>query len=604
MKQHGNDLLLYYEKELSYLRKSGIEFAKKYPKVAGRLELGVDGSPDPHVERLIESFAFITARIQRDIESEFPHLANSILGNIYPQLLNPIPSMTIAQFKLNEQNLPPVPLKIPKEHPLISFTNEGQRCRFRTCYNTNLYPLKVTQARFTDSNSFSFLKEINNRPVLHLRIEAPNTLPINKMNLESLRFYIHGERWLSNSLYEIIFSDLKYIKIYDDNKDDDFTLGESGEASVSPVGFEEDENMLPYPQNSNSGYRLIQEYFAFPEKFLFFDLNELSLKRATKYFDVYFVFHRYTNYQFRIDKDNFLLGCTPIINLFQKLSEPIRIDQLKTEYRVNPDSHWEKFTEIHSILSISSAAKTNGTHETIDPYFTFKHNKKDDSKNVYWYATRRKSMRPDMQGSEMFLSLIDLNFINFVPTQKTLYADILCTNRRLASSFPAGAWLDSEARLAELDITMLKKPTDQTDVPGDKELWRLISSLSLNYLSLTSEEKGLQALKEIISLYDFENKADTRQQISGISDMQIRTIVQRLGLDTWRGFSRGIEITLEFDNEYYAGNNSFLLASVLNRFFPLYTSVNSFTQLKIVRKQNKGEDWKTWPPRLGYKEVI
>jgi len=252
MKQHGSDLLLYYEKELSYLRKRGIEFAKRYPKVAGRLELGVDGSPDPHVERLIESFAFLTARIQRDIESEFPHLGASILGSIYPQLLNPIPSMTIAQFKLNEQNLPPVPLKIPTEHPLLSFTNEGQRCRFRTCYPLVLYPLKVTYARFADTNSYPFLKETNNRQVLHLKIEAPPVLPINKMNLESLRFYIHGERWLSNSLYEIIFSSLKYIKVFDDNKANDIGLSDWSEASVLPVGFEENENILPYPKNTNS----------------------------------------------------------------------------------------------------------------------------------------------------------------------------------------------------------------------------------------------------------------------------------------------------------------------------------------------------------------
>ena len=204
----------------------------------------------------------------------------------------------------------------------------------------------------------------------------------------------------------------------------------------------------------------------------------------------------------------------------------------------------------------------------------------------------------------MFLTLIDTDFSQKLPEQKTLYASLLCTNRVLAPSFPAGTWINSETKLADLDIILLKKPTNQIPAPEPRELWRLISALSLNYLSLTSDNEGLEALKEILNLYDFEDKADTRHQIDGISSLESKHIVRRLGRDNWRGFSRGIEIALEFDEDYFAGNNAFLLASVLNRFFPLYTTVNSFTMLKIFKKRNREEIWKIWNPRIGQKEII
>ncbi len=600
MKLIESSLLNYYQKELSYLRKRGSEFAKKYPKIAGRLELGVDTSPDPHVERLIESFAFLTARIQSNLESEFPQLATSILGNVYPQLLNPVPSMTIAYFDTSKTKLPAVPLTIPKEHKLIAFTTDGEKCRFRTCYETDLWPLELTMAEFRYTNEFRYFRSMPDLPLIQLRLKAANEFPLQKANPGKLRFYIHGENRQANTIYELLFNELKHISVIADSNRE--VANSKNKLKINPVGFEENENVIPFPNNVNSAYRLLQEYFVFQEKFMFFEISGIPEINAEDHIDIFFVLNTHSRSELEIDNSNFVLGCTPIINLFNRLSDPIRIDQFSSEYRINPDSHREHITEINSILSVMPAGTNE--QEVIEPYFSFKHHKEENKDTVYWFSRREKTKRPGLTGSDIYLSILDLNFDPASPPVKTLYAKLLCTNRHLASLMPQGTWLESEEKIAPFDITILRKPTHQINAPEGKELWRLISSFALNYLSLSSDKESLNALKEILTLYDFDNLVENRRQINGISSMQTKNIFWRIGKDNWRGFCRGIEVALEFDAENFAGNSEYLFASVLNRFFPLYTSINSFTRLKVKRKQDRGDTWKVWPPRLGTKELL
>jgi type VI secretion system protein ImpG len=604
MKSSDNDFRVYFERELSYLRKKGLEFAKRYPKIAGRLELNVDENPDPHIERLIESFAFLTARIQKNLDDEFPQLAIALLGNIYPQLLNPVPAMSTVQFNYVPGNFPSIPLSISKNHQLAAFTNFGEKCRFRTCYPVELWPLKITSVDFQSSDDIQSIRNIKSTSVLKIRLDSMAEMPVGKMNISHLRFHLHGERWLCNSLYELLFTGVSQIQVFSDNSMSYPVPQNENKILITPVGFGEDEALLPYTQKVNSGYRLIQEYFAFPDKFLFFDISGLNLTNADKYFTIYFILDNSRRIKYNVDHTNFLLGCTPVINLFQKISEPIRIDQLQTEYRINPDSQREQTSEIHSILSVSPSLKSTSLPDNIEPYFAFKHHKNDaDEQKVYWYANRQPSTRQDIPGTEMFITLMDLNYRHTLPREHTLYAEILCMNRSLPELITTSTYIELETKLADLDISLLKKPTLQINAPQHNELWRLISSLSLNYLSLSSGEESLNALKEILSIYDFDNKADTRNQLAGVGSMAAKYVTRRLGRDNWRGFSRGIEITLEFDTEHFAGNSAFLLASVLNRFFPLYVTINSFTELVIKRKYSD-EIWKRWNPRVGIREII
>jgi type VI secretion system protein ImpG len=603
MKNSDTDFRQYFERELSYLRKKGLEYAKRYPKIAGRLELSVDENPDPHIERLIESFAFLTARIQKNLDDEFPQLAIALLGNIYPQLLNPIPAMSTVQFKYIPGNYPSIPLIIPKNQQLAAFTNFGEKCRFRTCYPVELWPLKISSVEFQSSDEIPLLNNLKSTSVLKIQIDSLAAMPIGKMKISHLRFHLHGEKWLCNSLYELLFSSVEQIRIFSDAKPSDPLPQYDSNVIITPVGFNEDESLIPFSNRVNAGYRLIQEYFTFPDKFLYFDISNLSLLNADKQVTIYLILDKYHRVKYHVDHNNFLFGCTPVVNLFQKISEPIRIDQLQTEYRINPDSQRDQTTEIHSILSVSPSLKSTSLPNNIEPYFAFKHHGKNDEKKVYWYARREPSTRPDTPGSEMFITLMDLNYRFALPEEQTLYAEILCMNRSLPELITTTTYIELETKLAELDIALIKKPTMQINAPQSNELWRLISSLSLNYLSLSSGDESLNALKEILSIYDFDNKAETREQLAGITSMETKFVTRRLGRDNWRGFSRGIEVTLEFDTEHYAGNSAFLMASILNRFFPLYITINSFTELVIKRKYSD-EIWKRWKPRVGIREIL
>jgi type VI secretion system protein ImpG len=602
MREHSQEFLEYYERELTYLRRRGIEFAKQYPKVAGRLELGLDQCPDPHIERLIEAFAFLAARIQYNIESEFPQFSTALLGILYPQFVNPLPSMGIAHFDVDPaQGKFTTGHLIRKHTPLFAPTRGGQLCKFRTCYPVTLWPVEVTYAGFESTDRFDFL---DNRPnvafVLRLRIASQET-SLPEMELTRLRFYLHGDKMLVGSLYELLFCHVIHVAILPEKKKTPIFLPDN---SILPVGFNVDEEVLPYPPNAHPGYRLLQEYFTFPEKFHFFEIDHLEAHASEGHFDILIMFDQMPGARLTIDENTFCPGCTPIINLFPKTTDPIRLDERHTEYHLVPDMRRQRNTEIHSILSVSATSNPDDESRVFEPFFSFTHHMERTEHKAYWIARRQGTGRKDLPGTEISLSFVDLDFNPSLPPTTTVFAHTLCTNRRLAEELPAGAILQIEETAPLSRISALTKPTPEIDPPLDgATLWRLISHLSLNYLSLSSGDDGLKALREILKLYSFSEQASTYQQISGIREMSTRQVFRLIGSDAWRGFCRGTEITLTFDERLYVGSSAFLLAAVLNRFFPLYASVNSFTQL-IIKSQQREGIWKKWQSMAGEQIVL
>ena len=603
MRANSEELLEYYKRELTYLRKMGVAFAEQYPKVAGRLELGLDQCPDPHIERLIEAFAFLTGRIQYNIESEFPRFSMALLGILYPHFLNPIPSMSVARFEVDPtQGKLTTGHLIPKHTPLFAQTQQGQICRLRTCYPVTLWPVDITYAGFESTDQFDFLDTAPNVAlVLRLRVESPEG-PLSELELKRLRFYLNGDGMLVNSLYELLFCHVLRVAILPEKGEKPIFLPNE---SILPVGFGMDEEALPYPVNAHPGYRLLQEYFTFPEKFLFFEIDNLETRGSERFFDILIMLDQMPGTRLTVDSDTFCLGCTPIINLFRKTTDPIRLDERHTEYRLIPDKRREDITEIHSILSVSATSNPGDDTKTFEPYYSFNHHMEMSEHKAYWIARTQSTGRKDLPGTEIFLSFVDLDFNPSLPPTTTVFAHTLCTNRRLAEELPAGAILQIEEAAPLSRISTLGKPTPQIE-PSLKgaTLWRLISHLSLNYLSLSNGGgESLKALREILRLYSFSERASTYQQISGMREMSCRKVVRLVGSDAWRGFCHGIEVTLTFDERLYVGSSAFLLASVLNRFFPLYASMNSFTQLIIKSEQREGI-WKKWQPMAGEQIVL
>ena len=596
-----DDLLEYYNRELTYLRRAGTAFAEQYPKVAGRLEIGAGPCPDPHIERLLESFAFLTARIQHRLEGEFPELATALLGTVYPHFLSPVPSMTVARFDVDPtQGKLTTGHRIPAHTPLFAQTETYDHCFFRTAYPVVLWPLEISEAAFESTEKYDFLDDMPQVAlVLRLSLVSPGA-ELGPMGLDRLRFYLNADRMLANSLYELLFAHVLDVALLPEDRLRPVHLGAE---AVRPVGFGADESVLDYPAHVHRGYRLLHEYFTFPEKFLFFDVEGLQRHGSESSFDLLFLLSQLPDARLTIDRTNFCLGCTPIINLFGQTTEPIRVDERRSEYLLQPDLRREAISEIHSLVSVHGTDDEN-LLRTFQPYFSYTHELERRDQRAFWVARREPSGRPQTPGTQIQLSFVDLDFNPARPPTTTVFARTLCTNRRLAEELPAGAVLQLEQAAPLARIIALHKPTAQLDPPlGGRALWRLISHLSLNYLSLSSTPAALKALREILRLYSFTDPEQTWQQVNGIRAMACQRVTRRLGQEGWRGFCRGIEVTLTFDERMYVGSGAFLLGAVLQHFFPLYASINTFTQLVIESQQREGV-WKRWPPVVGEQPVL
>lgn len=595
------ELLSYYRSELANLRQAGQSFAQSYPKLAERLELSADGSADPHVERLIESFAFLTARIQRRLDDEFPEITSALLSSLFPHLAHPIPPLSIAQFHPDPARRPgDTGYTLPRHTALFTQTIQGLDCRFQTCYPVTLWPLQVTDAHFEPKTNFDFLGNYGTvASVLRLRIE-PDKTKLSELQIEKLRFYIQGDSDISGSLYETLFADCVGAALFDADTESAVWLPAD---AVKPVGFADEEDVIPYGNPSHPGYRLIQEYFALPEKFLFFDIHHLDKNPSSSAIDILFLLKTAPRPYLQIGRQNFQLGCTPIVNLFRRSSEPIRLDHTKAEYRLVADARRERTMEVHSVLSVHATSDPTKADRIFQPIYSATATGTDTQNQAYWFARREATGRADIGGSELFLSFVDLAFRPTQPPDQTVFAQLLCTNRDLATQIPENTILQTEERAPIARIVCLRKPTATAYPPmGGTSRWALISNLSLNYLSLSDSTESLNTLKQILLLYSLSPSPAILQQIDGIRSMKSRPVNRRLGKD-WKSFCSGREVHLTLNEKCFSGGSLYLFATVLSRFLGLYSAINSFTQLVVERSQDNGEVLR-FPPVLGSKPIL
>ena len=597
-------LLNYYEQELSYIRQMGAEFAGKYPKIAGRLLLEHDKSSDPHTERLIEAFAFISGRIHKKIDDDFPEITQSLFNVIYPHYNNPVPSLTIARFEPMLQNISEAGYRIDRGAKLYSKPVYGTPCQFTTCQPLEIWPVEVIAAGLRDPRAL--MKDA--QQAIYIQLKTANNLPISKLAWKSLRFYLHGQHQHVFHLYELLFNNVCQVECE--------SAGNMGTphrillapSPIGPVGFEEEESALSFPKRSFPGYRLLFEYFCFPEKFLFFDLQGLAkLKDAPvgDTLDIWIYLNRTAKPNLVVNRDTFCLNAAPAINLFTKIAEPIRVEQRRTEYRVVPDMRRQEATEVFSVDRVM-ASGANKTDEIFDyrPFYSIRHHLNENeaqSRQAFWNIQRRESGKKGDNGTEVYLSFTDLNFQPTDPGVEILTLHTTCTNRDLPSRLPFGAPegdfdLEIAAPLVKVSGIMKPTPARRPSLGGSLH-WRLISHLSLNYLSIV--EGGEEALREILSLYDFDNSPATRQQISGITRLTSRYVTKRMG----QSIGRGIQVTIEFDEDKYVGTGIYLFAGILERFLGQYVSVNSFSQL-VAKTIQKKEVFKAWAPRSGNRILL
>ncbi|MBN1442862.1 MAG: type VI secretion system baseplate subunit TssF [Planctomycetes bacterium] len=617
------ELFPYYERELNYLRRFGAEFAGKYPDVASRLRLDPNRCDDPHVERLLEGFALLAGRIRRKIDDELPEITESLLSLLYPHYLAPVPPVGIAQFRIDPQAA-----KLTQKHTieagavLRSRPVRGTTCRFRTCYPVTLWPFQVEKAslsRWEEHVTPEPRAQWRARSVLAIDLKTIGGLSFSSLGFDRVRFFLGAEPSVSYGLYEVLGSGAVRVEVTGgavEGKSDASSSAFLSPEAIQPAGLGLDEGVIPYPSNSFLGYRLLQEFFVCPEKFLFldFDLADAAAQiGAGDRLRIRVFLERMPDFWQDVDGKSFQPGCTPVINLFEKHAEPLIPDPTRLEQLILPDVQKREAYEVHSVAEVHATSIETGKTRRVEPFYSLRHVLRPE---VPFYWTVRRE--PALDGAtDCYLSLSTLAGRPAAVDEETLTIRLLCTNRDLVAQIrfqadPRGDF-DLEKASQFGPVVAIVPPRRAVRTPMGREdehwssskddkywrggQWRLISHLALNHLSL--EKRGLEALQSILQLYDYQESDATENMIRGLRGIETRPASRMFG----GALCRGLAIELEIDESHFAGTSYYLFAAVLDRFFALYASVNSFTQL-TVRSATSKRILKTWPPRAGEQVII
>ncbi len=604
------DLLPFYERELAFLRSYGREFAEQYPKIAGRLLLSGDGSQDPHVERMIESFALLTARVSKKIQDDYPEFTEGLLEVMYPHYLRPFPSCSIARFDMgNAAAKLSAPVRIPRGTSLQSRPVRGVNCRFRTTHDVTLLPLAVNRAAYRAISEPPMATRLP--PTAGAQVSLGFELLSGQasfaaLDVDRLRLFIDGEPSFSAALRDALALNVlaAYVEV-----DDSGRWRRLEAVPLQMTGFDDAESLIDTPPRSHPAYRLLTELFAFPEKFGFFDLDLAPLiAGASRRFTLHLILKSVPPGQGServlesLGANNVLLGCSPVVNLFAQHGEPIRLTQRSTSYPVIADARRAFAYEVHSIDSVQRIRQTAQGEQVQEfrPFYALHHGESPDETGHYWTARRDEHVAQKSPGYETELSFVDLDFNPGVPRTDVVSLELTCTNRDLPNSLAynvAGGDLSIEGGSPARAIALLRKPTRSLRFRrGHGAHWRLISHLSLNHLSLTQD--GLPALKEMLRLYDLSGSNVSVRQIDGLAAIEhVPTSIWMPGAH-FTSVVRGIEIRLTIDESSFVGTGIAAFAHVLDRFFGLYVHANSFTQLTLLSHQN-GEVLVKCPARSG-----
>jgi len=605
-----DDLLRSYDQELSYLRKASVEFSRTHPKIAGRLRLGPDQIEDPHVSRLIESVAFLNARIRRKLDDDFPELTDALLGVLSPYFLAPVPSMSVVQFECAPDLTGPA--RVERGTGLVTDGAYGEPCRYRTAYEVDALPVVIESARLQGPPFRSPKTPLSTSSggLLHVEIRpADDSGSIGDLAPERLRFFLSGEFRHMTALYELILNGTLEIAVA--ASPDDKSRQVLPATALRAVGFEDDENVLPDISRAHPEQRLLNEYFAFPQKFLFFELTGLRTEGFTDALHLFFFLRRSVpELELLVDETTLRLGCTPIVNLFERKAEPIRLTGNTSEYHLVADARHEVETEVYSIDSVQASSRAHGTVEYA-PFFGARHDLDTSGLERYWHAARRASPRGDEgvdRGTEVFLSLVDDAFAPDSPDDWVLETHVTCLNRNLPARLPFGG---GHPRLtftkgggAIVGIHCLTAPT-QTVRPdrGRGAFWRLVSMLSLHHSSIVEGPEAVQYLRELLGLFDPVSSAETRRVPRAVLAIESKPVVRRIVADGQPGFCRGLQVRVRLDEERLRTTGVFLLASVLERFLAGFCTLNSFVETVVTTSLRDGE-LRRWAPRSGSRILL
>lgn len=615
-----------YQDELTHLRELGTEFAREHPKIAARLSLDGVEVADPYVERLLEGFAFLAARVHLKLDAEQPRLIAQLLDALYPNFLAPQPAMMVARFGIDvaDPNLAQG-YRVPRDSALLSTLPRGQEttCEFRTAAEVNLWPLELTQVQyFSHAPEFGLTRWPPARAArggLRLRLRAGAGTEIRQLALDRLALYIAAPDDVAMRLHELLLgAPLGTLAgAPADGTATDLATRWRDERSIAQLGFGDDEALLPETLREFSGHRLLQEVAALPQRLLFFEIRDLAPRLAAvrgSELEIVVLFGRGdAALEPLVDTDSLALHCTPAINLFPKRLDRVQLGTGSWEYHVVPDRMRPMDYEVHSVQSVQGHGAGSDPVRSFKPLYHWQHGHTQGSHG--WYTLRREPRRPSERqrqhgarvpsylGEELFLSLADPGHGPYRETLRQLTVGALVTNRDLPVLLPQGTAAGNRGWRLETpgpvsSVRCLRGPTRPVSrQPSGGLGWQLIAQLTRNHVGTGDEEANVEALRELLRLHGSPDDIAWAQQANGIRRLLARPVVRRLPFPGPLSFGNGVEFELHVDEQAFHGASAFLLASAIERLLARRVSINSFTQLTFVSAQ-RGVLMR-WPPRIG-----
>jgi len=619
-------LLDYYNRELGYFRQLGAEFAEQYPKVAARLGIKGVEVADPYVERLLEGVAFLGARVQLKLDAEFPRFSQRLLEVVLPNYLAPTPSAVIVRFtpKLLEASLT-AGFKLPRGTMLRGQLGKGAQsaAEFRTAHDVTLWPLEIIEATLTGAPADLPINRLPAKEVvrgaIRIRLRTPAEIPLARLELSHLSFHLAGTDDIASRLYELLAGNVCGVMVCGAERPAKwYRFLPPG--AVAGEGFDEDQALFPYERRGFGGYRLLHEYFAFPQRFQFVGVS--GLERALRdapgdAFDLVFLLARGApDLERAVDAKQFALYCTPAVNLFTRRSDRIAVTPDVFEHHVVIDRGRPLDFEIYAVNEVLGHAPTEMEPLVFRPFYGSVTG--DDRAFGRYYSLRREPRllsekarragpRTGYIGSEVFLSLVDQTEAPYRGELRQLTVVAMCTNRDLPLIMPLGGRTDFTlvASAPVESVNVLRGPSRPASMIAEREVaWRLISHLGLNYLTLTEvdRQEGAMALRQLLELYAALADPATKRQVEGVQGVDVRPVTRRMPRPGPLVFGRGVEIALTLDENAFAGSFAFLLGQVLERFFTRHAGINTFTEL-VVKSLQRGE-LARWAPRAGDRPVL
>ncbi|MCR8718145.1 type VI secretion system baseplate subunit TssF [Pseudomonas syringae] len=590
----------YYQDELMALRQMGVKFSERNPALAPFL--GQAGQ-DPDVERLLEGFAFLTGRLRQKLDDDLPELTHSLMQLLWPNYMRPLPAVSMLQFEA--LTCPAIGVTVERETPVESEPVNGMVCHFRTCFATRVLPLKLVSLSCSAGGAGTVLK---------LRLEINGDGHFGHLEFSQLRLHFAGERHVSQALYLGMMRQLNAIKLSPLDAQGALILTSEGKAieltipvdQVKPVGFAEDESLIPYPLNTFRGYRYLQEYFFFPEKFLFVDVFGVDVLRSldedvlknTCGVQLVFDMENVEIQGLRPGIENVKLYCTPVVNLFKQDALPILADSRQDEYLLVPAHFTRGSCGVYSVDKVTGWQPGGLGYQHYVPFESFEHDSAVSVKSDSPYYSVRHRASLQHSGLDTFLSF-DLRAER---ARETVSIELTCTNDDLPQKISVGGICKScDGTPDFLRFKNIMPATRSFAPPMTRDfLWRVISNMSLNYLSLAN----IEALKVILETYDLPRYHDPRAEkvsqhlLKGLKSIRHQPVDR---LHNGRPV-RGVKTELTVQPDGFAGEGSlFLFTSVLNEFFALYASLNSFHELHVTSTQGGGYQWK---PRMGQQPLL